>query len=152
MNSNNPYWENSEELADQVRAFLADIEDSHCLIVSDPKNLPPKTKLLVTYGGGMVEFTILDSENCKVLVKDDNNFKEPKEGKLWGTKKRTEESTSGNFCLREWKLFPGRLFRMGLLAYEVDDKEYFADGIRSVQIDLPSGTSFNLWSDTTPAE
>jgi hypothetical protein len=136
-----------DEIAADVRAYIESIEGSHCLVVSDPDHLPPDTKLLVTCGGDTVEFTILDSKSCKVRVKDGKHFKEPTVGKLLGTKKRAKKGTAGSLRLGEWQLLPGRLLREGRLAYEVDGKEYTADGIRSVQIVLASGNSFDLWSD-----
>src|SRR5262249_2346939 len=123
------------------------IESSHCLVVSDPEHLPPETKLLVSCGGDNVEFTILDSKSCKVRVKDNRHFKEPAVGKLLGTKRRAKKGTPVNFRLGEWQVLPGRLLREGRLAYEVDGKEYTANGIRSVQIVLASGNTFDLWSD-----
>ena len=144
------WWDDPalHEMVATVRAFLDGIEASQCLVVADPEHFPQQTKLLVNCSGNIsVEFTILDSQTCKVLVKDGKNFTEPTEGKLLGTKKRADETTPGNFRRGDWKLLPGRLLRMGLLAYEVGGKEYLADGIREVEIIYPTGRNFNLWAD-----
>jgi hypothetical protein len=138
---------NLDELATEVRAYIDSIESSHCLVVSDPEHLPPDTRLLVTCGADTVEFTILDSKSCQVRVKDGRHFKEPVIGKLLGTRRRAKKGTAGSIRLGEWQMLPGRLLREGRLVYEVDGKEHTADGIRSVQIVLASGNSFDLWSD-----
>jgi hypothetical protein len=126
---------------------MADIEASQCLVVADPEHIPPLTKLVVTCSGDTVEFMILDSQERKVLVKDGKNFTEPTEGKLLGSEVATTKDSTPDVC-RIGRIFrPGRLFRMGLLVYEVGGKDYHADGIYGVKIVYPSGKSFDLWSD-----
>jgi hypothetical protein len=135
-----------EEMAASLRALLEDIEGSPCLVVADPRNLPPQTKLIVTCSGDTVEFTIQDSNTCKALVKDGKNFPEATEGKLVGTQTSIRD-TSDDVVRFKRTLRPGRLLRAGLLVYEVGGKEFSADGIHGVKIVYPSGKSFDLWSD-----
>jgi hypothetical protein len=130
----------NETLRELAGTFLADVENSHCIVVPDPEHFPPQTKLIVTCVDGTVEFTILDSRECKVLVKDGTNLLEPTEGKLLGTRLRDLSTPDP-----QWKILPGRLLKFGLLAYEVDGRQYYLDGMFRVRIVYPSGPSYDVW-------
>jgi hypothetical protein len=130
----------NETLRDLIGTFLADVEQSQCIVVPDPEHFPPRTKLVVTCVDDTVEFTILDSRECKVLVKDGVNFSEPTEGKLLGTRLRDLQASDS-----EWKILPGRLLRYGFLAYEVGGRQYYVDGMARAQIIYPSGPSYDVW-------
>lgn len=79
-----------DELHQNLRAWLDTMEASHRLDITDAEHLPPQTRLVVTCGKEThIEFTILDNQTRKVLVKDERNFNEPKEGILLGTKPQT---------------------------------------------------------------
>jgi hypothetical protein len=130
----------NETLRELAGTFLADVENSHCIVVPDPEHFPPQTKLIITCVDGTVEFTILDSKECKVLVKDGTNLREPTEGRLLGTRLRDLSAPD-----TQWKILPGRLLKFGLLAYEVGGQQYYVDGMFRVRIVYPSGPSYDVW-------
>jgi hypothetical protein len=138
-----------QKMCNNLGSYLAYIETCHCLDIRDAKNLPPSTKLVVTCDGHPLEFVIVDNAVCKVLVQDGRRFRQPAEGKLLGTitNLKTEMAEADVFIPGERVLLEGHLKRGGLLTYEVGGKKYYADGIDEVEIILPSGTRFNLWSD-----
>lgn len=130
----------NETLRELAGTFLDDVESSHCIVVPDPEHFPPQTKLVVTCVDGTVEFTILDSKECRVLVKDGTNFSQPTEGKLLGTRLRDLQSAEP-----KWKILPGRLLKFGFLAYEVGGQQYYVDGMIRVRIVYPFGPTYDVW-------
>jgi hypothetical protein len=129
----------NETLRELAGTFLADVENSHCIVVPDPEHFPPQTKLIITCIDDTVEFTILESRECKVVVKDGTNFSQPAEGRLLGTRLRDLQAPD------QWKILPGRLLKFGILAYEVDGRQYYVDGMVRVRIVYPSGPSYDVW-------
>jgi hypothetical protein len=111
------------------------------------RRYPQRYELLQDQGlcdGHPLEFVIVDNASFKVLVQDGEGFRQPAAGTLLGTITNLKTKTP---VARERVLLEGHLKRGGLLTYEVAGKKYYADGIDDVEITLPSGTRFNLWSD-----
>lgn len=138
------------EFRENLATSLRRIQKSHPL---DVTNLPPRTRLVVTTFSEIddpVEFTIIDPECCKVLVKDGRDFREPSEGILLGCEDN-QAITSGTHYPCKRVLLPGKLKRLCWPIFELAGKKFDAgaDTIMRIAIFRAGETEplFTLWQD-----
>ncbi len=142
-----PDW---EEVAKKAE-FNERLADCHQRIVSsrplDLKNLATEIRLLVKLcNGETIEFEITDPETGRVLVKDEECFRQPAEAILLGCEDNEAITPGTNFPSRRI-LLRGKLKQICWPIFEVNGKRFECDGISGIKVALPSGVTYDLWDD-----
>jgi hypothetical protein len=125
------------------------IADSKPLLI---QKLKPESRLIVTFCGDHskpAEFTVLDPASGTVIIKDENDFPEGKEGKLIGSED-LEAITPGTPLPCKKVLLPGQIKLLCWLVYELDGRRAKSNPNTISKIEIvPPGMkeSFDLWRE-----